>query len=440
MADVFLSYAQEDRACARMLADALRKRGWDVWWDAHVYVGTRFRAEITRQLQSAKCVVVLWSRASIESDWVIDEAEAGKKRGALVQAVIDAEEPPFGFRGIQWANLNSWSGDIHAEEFIKLADGISRFAGASTSIPSHAVQSPPQDSPAHIALDAREQTPTAQPRLLRLPASVLAKRWPLVFAGVGVVIIAAASMLYVAGLPTERPPQMAQLTSDKPVAASSSSAAPADNTASNANGGNQSAAQGDRATSAERPSSPPASPAIASAPSARPRASDVPVSSSPTRPARSDERNPSDSNVRETSSSPTTSPLAAKSTEGAKPSSDNSTGTPKEADCPPVFGTFLSLFFGRGDVSLNVPAKTILNDVVAEAKKNERSLIHVTVYSTRTEGAFSAFPSQMWRAVEGYLVSQGIRQDRVRVYLNSVPSQCKLGFLGVSGRADLEVR
>ena len=85
MADVFLSYAQEDRTRARKLADALRELGWDVWWDAHVYVGTRFRSEITRQLQAAKCVVVLWSQASIESDWVIDEAQDGKDRGVLVR-------------------------------------------------------------------------------------------------------------------------------------------------------------------------------------------------------------------------------------------------------------------------------------------------------------------------------------------------------------------
>ena len=68
MADVFLSYAQEDRTRARQLADALRERGWDVWWDAHLYVGTRLRAEIASQLQAAKYVAVLWPRASIESD------------------------------------------------------------------------------------------------------------------------------------------------------------------------------------------------------------------------------------------------------------------------------------------------------------------------------------------------------------------------------------
>jgi hypothetical protein len=67
MADVFLSYAQEDRARAQLVADALRKLRFDVWWDAHLYVGTLFRAEITRQLEAAKCVVVLWSKVSLTS-------------------------------------------------------------------------------------------------------------------------------------------------------------------------------------------------------------------------------------------------------------------------------------------------------------------------------------------------------------------------------------
>ena len=266
MADVFLSYAQEDRTRARKLADALRELGGDVWWDAHVYVGTRFRSEIARQLQSAKCVVVLWSQASVESDWVIDEAEDGKNRGVLVQALIDAAQPPHGFRGIQWANLNSWSGDTHAEEFVKLAGGISRFAPVATPTPSRAAHAQ-QDSPAHVALDSRDQAPKARPLQWRIATdrfiAVLAKRRRIVIAGLGVAI-AAAMMLYVSGIPAERAPQTAQLGSDKPVVPSSSSAAPSADAALGQNGGNNSAPTADRLPSAEAPSSPPRSSATAS--------------------------------------------------------------------------------------------------------------------------------------------------------------------------------
>src|SRR5688500_8518257 len=112
MADIFLSYSQKDRDRAKQVANALRIAGWEVWWDANLYAGSRFRAEIANELQSAKCVVVLWSVASIQSDWVIDEAEDGKGRRVLVQAILDDVQPPHGFRGIQCADLTTWKDDV----------------------------------------------------------------------------------------------------------------------------------------------------------------------------------------------------------------------------------------------------------------------------------------------------------------------------------------
>jgi IS30 family transposase len=46
----------------------------------------RFDREIERKLDTALCVIVVWSRHSIESDWVRNEAEVGKERNMLVPA------------------------------------------------------------------------------------------------------------------------------------------------------------------------------------------------------------------------------------------------------------------------------------------------------------------------------------------------------------------
>ena len=57
MADVFLSYAREDRETAERLAHALERHGWSVWWDRHVPAGKRFDEVIAKSLASARCVM-----------------------------------------------------------------------------------------------------------------------------------------------------------------------------------------------------------------------------------------------------------------------------------------------------------------------------------------------------------------------------------------------
>jgi hypothetical protein len=70
MSDVFISYANSDRERARELANALSARGWSVWWDRNIKAGQSFDEVIERELDAAKSIVVLWSQASIASEWV----------------------------------------------------------------------------------------------------------------------------------------------------------------------------------------------------------------------------------------------------------------------------------------------------------------------------------------------------------------------------------
>ena len=44
-------------------------------WDRSLRPGPRFRQVIAQQLAEAKCVVVLWSTLSVDSEFVFDEAE-----------------------------------------------------------------------------------------------------------------------------------------------------------------------------------------------------------------------------------------------------------------------------------------------------------------------------------------------------------------------------
>ena len=98
MARVFLSYAHDDLDRAGAIAGALDKAGHEVWWDRQMHGGSRFAKAIDDALKAADAVVVLWSKSSVESTWVQDEAAEGRELDRLVAVTLDGSKPPLGFR------------------------------------------------------------------------------------------------------------------------------------------------------------------------------------------------------------------------------------------------------------------------------------------------------------------------------------------------------
>lgn len=101
----FLSYASEDRACAAAIASSLEAQGWSVWWDRNIAAGERFAEVIEKEIRGGRCIVVLWSSASVKKDWVRDEAAEGQSRGILIPVFVEPLPPPLGFRQLQAADL-----------------------------------------------------------------------------------------------------------------------------------------------------------------------------------------------------------------------------------------------------------------------------------------------------------------------------------------------
>ena len=131
MADVFISYATEDRDRAAQLASALGAFGWSVWWDRRIIVGQAFDQAIERELESAKSVIVLWSKHSIKSEWVKNEAAAASERGVLVPATIESVKLPIEFRRKQTADLVDWKGEPSHNGFQALCEGVTTTIGGA---------------------------------------------------------------------------------------------------------------------------------------------------------------------------------------------------------------------------------------------------------------------------------------------------------------------
>ena len=126
MSEIFLSYAREDRSIAAQLAGALRARGWSVWWDREIATGKPFDDAIENALSDARCVIVLWSAASVASDWVKSEASEGRARGILLPVLIEEVNPPLQFKRIQAVRLIDWRAASAHPEFERLVDDVAR--------------------------------------------------------------------------------------------------------------------------------------------------------------------------------------------------------------------------------------------------------------------------------------------------------------------------
>ena len=131
MSDIFISYSSSDRSKARALAQQLEQEGWSVWWDRVIPPGQSFSSVLEEALTSARCVVVLWSRASASSDWVQTEAAEGKRRNILVPAMIEEAELPLEFKRLQAANLIDWPAASPEMEYDQFYQAISRVLSSS---------------------------------------------------------------------------------------------------------------------------------------------------------------------------------------------------------------------------------------------------------------------------------------------------------------------
>ena len=125
---VFVSYARSDRERVQPIVEALAAEGCEVWWDSHIEGGAAFAREIEAALAAADAVVVVWSEASVRSDWVRDEAAAGRDKARLAPVRIDPVAAPLGFGQYQVVDLVGWNGDRGADPFRRLISAIERMA------------------------------------------------------------------------------------------------------------------------------------------------------------------------------------------------------------------------------------------------------------------------------------------------------------------------
>ena len=128
--DIFVSYSRADRKRVNHIAKSLEAEGYSVWWDRDIRAGEEFDHVIDQAIKKSKAIVVVWSKTSINSRWVKEEAEDGIETDTLVPVTIDAVTIPRGFRRIQACELQDAEDDptksVHWDDFL---DAVRKQAG-----------------------------------------------------------------------------------------------------------------------------------------------------------------------------------------------------------------------------------------------------------------------------------------------------------------------
>ena len=121
---VFLSYSRDDQKDALLIVKALEQAGFSVWWDGLLEGGERFANTTEVVLTNAKAVVVLWSKTSVESHWVHDEATRGRDNGRLVPLSLDGSDPPLGFGQFQCVDVSKTKAKPDSSEMQKMLRAV----------------------------------------------------------------------------------------------------------------------------------------------------------------------------------------------------------------------------------------------------------------------------------------------------------------------------
>ncbi len=133
MADVFISYAREDRAVADQIARGLQALGLECFWDTEIPPGQTWADYIEGKLTACRAVIVVWSAHSVGSQWVREEARMGRDKGKLIPVVMGGAAPPFGFGEVQAADLSAWRGEPGYPEWTRFANAVQTAVGGAAA-------------------------------------------------------------------------------------------------------------------------------------------------------------------------------------------------------------------------------------------------------------------------------------------------------------------
>lgn len=130
-ADIFISYSRKDHELVAKLVYLLEWYGYTVWWDIEsLRSGEDFSQVIKKAIDDVKCVIVLWSKHSVQSKWVRAEAQIAENADKILPVLKDSNTAnfiPTPFNILHSESLDSWVGNPQNRQFHRLLEAVEHF-------------------------------------------------------------------------------------------------------------------------------------------------------------------------------------------------------------------------------------------------------------------------------------------------------------------------
>ena len=121
---VFIPYAHDNKIEVAGIVRYLQAHNINIWWNGDIVPRDRWRDRIKGNLAQCQAVLTLWTKQSVRSHSVIEEAGEGKRQGKLMHAKLDSAPLPYGFGEVQYASLTDWDRQSDTLESLRLLEAL----------------------------------------------------------------------------------------------------------------------------------------------------------------------------------------------------------------------------------------------------------------------------------------------------------------------------
>ena len=133
--DVFISYKREERSLASQVAAGLEAAGYTQVTDLNLVTGDHFGDAIDRMIRDSRVILVLWTGASADSEWVRNEARLGAELKTYLGIMLEEVELPLDLKYLQCVNLTDGTID---EALPKIIEAVADQLGPPANTPESA--------------------------------------------------------------------------------------------------------------------------------------------------------------------------------------------------------------------------------------------------------------------------------------------------------------